>query len=863
MGKLHGRASILILAALLVVGITLAAGPPAPASDGIFVRFRLVEPAGQTFFVRIGGYIHNTPWYLPAAVHPAKADADAGKRIATGTFTPWFDLKRYAGSSLHGRLDRAGGIAEFPNVTAEFVAGGSARRLVTEIELATAADEKAVVKRWRETIDGPLTSFLVSPDLAKDAAQLESAAEMSARRLEWARAATGSKPAMPQRLIVQTSFWSPQRPELNLREGEVLRLLGFNTIGNQTAEVRDQFKFRVPGATHDLDFGPRVIREEADRAVRKLAAPLRKMTAGAPFNISDEISAGTVGQDEHALSHFHAWLKQQGVSPPDLGATDLNAVVPIESPDVLRERQKTDRRTANRVFYYTSRFRQAATTERLRSLTDAVHRYAPGGPITSTLVADHPYFSGTGLGMGMGPNPAWGRAALAADWFELARRAAVDLGAIEDWLGLQYMYGPEFTWEGFQLLGFQAAMFRSGSRGQMPVMAWITPSDEINLRLKCASALCQGAKHFFFWTYGPTATSTENYWSDLRGAYEGIAHVTRQLAAGEDIIAPGKPRPARVALLYSISSDLWQPFGYIHMLERRALYLALVHEHFLVDLLTEEDVTAGRLADYAVLYTADPCIAKAAADWIAAWVKGGGRLYGTAVAGSRDEFDEPADVMAGVFGVAPVRGIESRSGDYHIRGALNQMPYLDRVDYRTDAGANPTGEHGAIGIRARLTPTTGVVIGTFKDGGAAAVENRFGRGTATLVGTCPGIAYVKEAGFQPRELKERWPSALRAVITRAAAATPKLVGLSQPVVEAGVFDADAGTALVLANFTYEPIDRLTVRLAVPRRPTNVRSVEQGELPFATEPATDADPKGCPWVVKFTLKLGLNDVVLAR
>src|SRR5207245_9652396 len=123
-----------------------------------------------------------------------------------------------------------------------------------------------------------------------------------------------------------------------------------------------------------------------------------------------------------------------------------------------------------------------------------------------------------------------------------------------------YTYRPQFTFQGFQLIGFQAAMFRSGNR-DLPVMAWITPGDETNLRLKCASALCQGAKHFFFWTYGPTATSTENYWSDLRGAYDGIVRMTRQLASAEHIIAPGVPRKTRVALLYSISAGLWQPWG--------------------------------------------------------------------------------------------------------------------------------------------------------------------------------------------------------------------------------------------------------------------------------------------------------------
>ena len=84
--------------------------------------------------------------------------------------------------------------------------------------------------------------------------------------------------------------------------------------------------------------------------------------------------------------------------------------------------------------------------------------------------------------------------------------------------------------------------------------------------------------------------------------------MTRQMAGAEHIIAPGATRKARVALMYSISSDLWQPWGYIHMLERRATYLALVHNQYLVDMLAEEDVAAGRLKDYDVLYVVDPNI---------------------------------------------------------------------------------------------------------------------------------------------------------------------------------------------------------------------------------------------------------------
>jgi hypothetical protein len=261
----------------------------------------------------------------------------------------------------------------------------------------------------------------------------------------------------------------------------------------------------------------------------------------------------------------------------------------------------------------------------------------------------------------------------------------VDLAGIEDWMGLQYMYGPNTTWEGFQLMGFQAAIFRSGSRGQLPIIAWITPSDETNLRLKSSSALCQGAKHFFYWTYGPTCTSTENYWSDLRGAYDGVARVTRQLAAAENVIAPGQTRRTRVAVLYSISSDLWQPFGYVHMLERRGTYLALVHEQYLVDLLTEEDIIAGRLNQYDVLYATDPCIHTGAVGRIGEWVRRGGHLYGTTAAASRDEFNEPAAGLSEVFGIAADAPVQVQPGRYHIRGALNTMEYLDTVNLATTA----------------------------------------------------------------------------------------------------------------------------------------------------------------------------------
>lgn len=851
---------------MVFVSCTLAvlfAATAVADDNGVFVRFRLVEPKSEKYFIRLGGYIHIEPWYLKPAVIPTGADKDPDKRFSSGEWTDWFDLKTHAGKLLHGRMNRSGGVAEFPNVTAEFIIEGKNPARKVEIELATAPDPRRVVKRFEESITGSRTSLLVSPDPAKDADSLESLSQMQQRHLRWAREATGGKRVSPKNHIIQTSFYGPT-PD----GAKVLSLLGFNVVGNQTDEIHAEFpELRRPGATHDVALGPDSTREQINALMQKHAQRAGRLSAdGAPYNFADEICCRPpIGDNPQALGNFRAWLSERNIAPATLGVSTLSDVRPIETPDQLRSREKENGPAARRVFYYTSRFRQHAGTERILWNTEVFHKHFPPGLLASTLVADHPYFGGTGLGMGMVPNTTWGGAPLALDWFDLARRRAVDLIGIEDWMGLQYMYGPSFTWEGFQLMGFQASIFRSGSRGALPIIAWITPSDETNLRLKSASALCQGAKHFYYWTYGPTAFGTENYWSDLRGEYDGIAKIVRQLAAAEHILASGTLRKTRVALLYSISSDLWQPFGYVHMLERRATYLSLVHQQYLVDMLTEEDVEAGRLKDYDVLYAADPCITTKAATAIAEWVRSGGYLYGSCAAGGRNEFNEPAPGLATVFGIRPDVKTAIQPGEYRVRGGLNSMSYTDTVRTGKSAVKESLSEFGVIGVKVEFVPTTAKVTGTFAQGNSpAVVENEYGKGKAMCIGACPGVSYLKDARFVPVELKEKYPAAQRQLINRTAEArgASPLVELSHPVVEAGVYDAAKGVALVLANFTYEPIDNLSVLLPVAQDVKSVRSIENGPLKFSQGRAAERYQKaGFASTVSFTTKLGINDIVL--
>lgn len=849
----------------LIVTLVLGALGMRAEENGVFVRFKLNQPAGAKVYFTLGGYIHNEPWYLPGAQVPTGAEKKDGPRVSSGEFTEWTDLKALFGKRLHGQLNRAGGIAEFPNVTVQCRIEPPTDTMDLEIELATAPDAKKIAKRWREELVGKTTSFLVSPNLAADAAKLESASEMTARRLKWAREASGGERHAPKELILQTSFWSPQRTELNAREAQVLSLLGFNVVGNIPAELNGKLSdFKQPFASHDIKLGPNVTKEDVSAMWEKWEKGNKERPqAGAPFNFLDEICCRPpIGKNDTALKHFHEWLRSHGVSAASLGAASLDEVVPIETPDVLRERMKINESAARRVFYFTSRFRQQAQTESLRWNTNEFHRRFGAGPIATTLLADHPVFGGTGLGMGMEEqNTAWGGWPLAMDWFEVGRKRAVDTIGIEDWMGLQFMYGPNYTWEGFQLMGFQAAMFRSASR-ELPIVAWITPSDERNLRLKAASSLCQGAKNFFYWTYGPTATSTENYWSDQPGSYPGMVHLSRLLEAGEPFIALGKQRSTRVALLYSLSSDLWQPFNYIHMLERRGLYLALVHEQYLVDMLTEEDVESGRLNEYRILFSADPCISDAAAKGIGEWVRAGGTLVGTCAAGSRNEFGEAATELAKVFGIESNLNVERQPGEYRTRGKLNDIPVLDTMRY----GPNVL---EFVGLKVNAKAAGAVVKGTFaKDGAAAVFENEWGKGRAVMFCGTPTIGYIKEAKFVPDKLAEKWPEAFRKTLGQLAheANAPRLVELSHGVVEAGIYDAPRGSALILANFTYAPIKEL--RVSVPmrgdaelRKSLAVKSLAHGPLQFEWTPLQRNASDGFEWAVALKLKLETDDLIL--
>src|SRR5687767_1908034 len=129
-----------VCASLVLFIAALCLSPAARAAD-VFVRFKVLEPAGEKFTISAGGWRHADPWYLPSASVEA----------AGGQWSPWLDVSKWP---WHGKMRRAGGVAEWPAMSAAVSrVGGDGKPIAgstLEVQLADKADEGAVVHRFTE-----------------------------------------------------------------------------------------------------------------------------------------------------------------------------------------------------------------------------------------------------------------------------------------------------------------------------------------------------------------------------------------------------------------------------------------------------------------------------------------------------------------------------------------------------------------------------------------------------------------------------------------------------------------------------------------------------------------------------------------
>lgn len=771
----------------------------------VFIRFKVIEPAGGRFNVTVGGFIHSgEPWVLPN-----KSTVTGG-----GEWSEWLDLSAYP---WHGRLKRSGGIAEFPSVklsatrveTGEIIKGST-----FSVQLADKPGDAGVVISFDEKSASNTIAFLVPIPLRENAKDFETGSQMTARHAKWAKEATGGQPIVLKKFDMLTQHFGYYDPALERQAALLLQSMGFNAFGNLNPTIAREIGMRTYATTWLYYSDPDLVTKEwkafaeghlaADRATETGKWKYGTMPH---YVVADEVSAVDFRHADRSKvsGWFRDYLKSKGVTDAQLGKPIDQIEYPASAMFEKTLPQDASIET-RRLMYHAAKFGQWWSARQLRHISDLIRGTLPGMK-TETLVPSHGFMGN-----------AWnahhiGMSFRMLDLFELAEQQAVNQISVEDWFGLNHMYGPEYTWTGGQSFAYYNAIIRSAI-GDRPLMqrALITPSDDEYLQLKAYSSLGQGSKSFFFWTFGPTYISTENYWSDLRSMYDGIVKLNRALQKSEDVLIQTKTVSDPVAILYSVSHDIWNVNNQAAFVEKRLLWHALRHQHVQPNFLREEDVDAGKLKDYKVLYITDWCISRKTSAAIDEWVKNGGILYLSAGAATRDEFYEPyaPPFAKAIWEDNPTQKIINEQRTYNERTDLQRIKPLTTSTIRI-------GEQQfnlpVLGVRLDMRAAAGQ-FATFGEGKTAGVSIPYGRGRIIAVGFMPMLAYGRLANFKPTTLEEKWMPEPREIVKMAldAAKIEPVAKADIPVVEVNFLKGENASAVVLVNYTYQPINSLAIDL---------------------------------------------------
>lgn len=800
---------------LLVIVVALIGLPNAgfAQSDEVYLRFKVIEPDSNRLRVTLTGYRKKSPWRFPA------------KRFETvsGRWSRWISLSDW---KWHGKLRRSGGVSEFPTLTLRVASLEKKKKIhgcKFAVEISDRPDGTGFAKSFTEESTENSIIFLVPYPLRQHLSEFETGNQAAKRHAKWAREATGGRPPVVKRFPIVTSLTLQNHPDLADKEVDTLVSLGFNTVGGVPSAVMRKYKLSSFTGIWALDPDPDVAKKIWERRyLKRFQRSLTneddrfKFSKISYFAISDEVRVLNFRRANRLKldGWFRDYLRQTTGSNNFFGRAFSSIDYPLEKLTANR----LDRNAPldeKRVLYHAAKFGQFWSAKQIKQSANEIKQTFPAAK-TSTLLPSHGFFGN-----------AWGRQYIGMgyrmlDIFELGRQHAVEQLSAEDWLGLNYTYGYKYTWSGAQSFGYFNAVIRSATPKNISLQGLITPSDDKYLRLKAYSSLGQGAKSLFFWSYGPTMTATENYWSDLRSEYDGIVKINRAIEKTEDVLLAAETATDDVAIMYSVSHDIWNTDRQSPFVEKRLLWHGLRHLQIQPEFVDEKIVSEGGLAPFKALFVTDTAISRAATAKIDAWVRNGGVLYLSSGAATEDEYSESY--------LPPfARAVWKEGTVVFQRGTFNERSTLKKAKPLTSVNIKIDRQRFDLPVLGGSTHVNegGGVFARFPNGVPAGRVIKYGRGKIIAVGFMPMIAYGQAAKFVPRELGEKWTPEPRRVIekTLKIADIEPVAEANVPVVETNLLEGREGLALVLVNYTYEPIKKLEVAIRTSRRITKAVSSE--------------------------------------
>jgi hypothetical protein len=445
-------------------------------------------------------------------------------------------------------------------------------------------------------------------------------------------------------------------------------------------------------------------------------------------------------------------------------------------------------------------------------------------------------------------------------WF---RKGAAELGRHSEYFWQVGQAGPMIN-------GYIAEHFRAGMRNnpravlRQYTMPHVPGNTDASFLRSAFSHLAHGAKALDFFGIGMNETFTENHIDHRHHhRYRAIRDVTHAVGLVEDLLPASRALPSPVALLVSESTERWDWAGIardraghdlfganfrktrLHFhLERLGLWEGCTFQGVSPDLLIEEDIEPKILKDYRVLVLVGDCLPPQLAPVVENWVRQGGVVLATANAGRYDPYRQETSAFTRLFGLEK-RHTEERATFLRPRQELPYLKPLDNVILNREEGKGEKSTVKMPGLATfeRISPAEDVKVrGKFeRDDQPAVLERRLGKGRLFYVASLPGLAYLWSA-LQPPLVPDRGPhthsvptrfdpgaSYLLKQVLRAAEVQP-LIDTEPRLIDARILEAPGGYIVPLANYNAEVGQKVTLKLAIPSKITQVTSAYQGELP---------------------------------
>ena len=297
---------------------------------------------------------------------------------------------------------------------------------------------------------------------------------------------------------------------------------------------------------------------------------------------------------------------------------------------------------------------------------------------------------------------------------------------------------------------------------------------------------------------------------------------------------------------------------------KRGLYVSILNQQVPLDFIVGQEASDGTLGRYKVLYLTDNHVSRAASARIAGWVKNGGKLFATAGAGLLDEANQPNTVLRELLGVEQAELV--MPVDQQVQFIKQDTAFVKAIENVTMAGPEGGMSFPVFGIVSKIKAGREAQIrGTFEDQSPAIIARKVGKGDTVYCAFLPSLSYFRPAipmkpldrGSTDDAMSHFIPTEFDANVGRligsaTAEVVPPVVSGAR-LVEPSLIQSKRGTAIVLANWSGQPIKELTLT-------ANTRLPRKASL--ASGGAVKKKKEGGKRIYTFDLEIA-GDVLILR